>query len=229
MGLHGKGRRFMERPPVWPLADEESWPVGRQRWRRDPEAYEDRALCEPYPGATVLEDLEDAADDATTLRILARFTVIRILLLTRAGQLAGPKLRTEQRVAAAHLAMLPSHDWERRALENLADACSERRSPAPLEFVRMCAEAAAKRSHRMGAFALYRAGYEAAVDARWWEEAAVFAGGISRLARSEEARVSSRVWGWRAHVLETRHAKAVAEAEAAERAAAEQAGDGAAR
>lgn len=178
--------------------------LGRGR-SRDPEPFEDAALCEPFPGATVLADLAAPVQADATRLVLARYAVIRILLLAAAGRLRGPRLRREQRVAAAHLATLPSSDWERHTLDRLAHACGERPDSATLDLARSCADSAAQRGHPMGAFALYRAVYEVALAREWWEEAACAAGGIQRLAELEQARRAERVWRWRTRVLQTRH------------------------
>lgn len=217
-------RRVREVPPHWPHRDQYG-DYEPRRWQREPEPFEDGALPELYPGSLVMEDLVVEADAAATLRILARYTVVRLLLLCLSGELAGRKLRVERRIALEHLALLPTWDWERRALERLAMLC--RRAPAPelVDAVTVAAEAAAKRSQVLGAFTLYRAAYELALSERWWAEAAQVARGIMQLARLEEARYCIRLWRRRARVLDGR-ARRAAEAAAEAEAAADQEVDG---
>jgi hypothetical protein len=197
--------------------------AGRQRWMRDLEPFEDRAYREPFPGATVLEDMEEETGRDDGLTVLARYAVIRVLLLCAAGVLAGPRLRTEQRVALGHLALLPRRDWERHSLERLATSCRDLLTPEALHVTQLCAESAGRRGHVMGSFALFRAAYETSLAREWWDEAADAAHGISVLATATSAPRSARVWGWRYRVLQARHvrqreaeaeAKAAAEAEA---------------
>jgi hypothetical protein len=196
-------RRLRERPPNWPWSDDES-PASRQRWLREPEPFEDRGAFEPYPGATVLEDLAGSDDEYSSLRILARYTVVRLLHLARSGLLQGRCLSTEVRVARQHLALLPAPDWERRVLDRLCGLSSDAPASEIIDVAIIAAESAAKRGHGMGAFALYRAGYEIARDNRWWQAAERAANGIARLALLNEATYSTRLWQRRAAVLERR-------------------------
>jgi hypothetical protein len=200
----GEWGRLREEPARWPDRGRERDEPHRQRWLREPEPYEDRALFEPYPGATVLEDLAVPAEDGVPLRVLARYTVIRILLLGMAGTMAGAALRTERRIAMRHLALLPKHDWERLTLERLTAECCDNPEPGIMATVIIAAECAAKRGQPMGAYALYRGAFELGRRNGWWDEAARCAAGIERLARLDEAHVSARVWGWRCRVLEGR-------------------------
>jgi hypothetical protein len=193
-----------EQPPVWPRRGAERDEPQRQRWLREPEPYEERGIFEPYPGAMVLEDLPQSGEEAASVRILARYTVIRTLELSSAGVLEGRALRTERRIALAHLALLPRHDWERQRLERLTRLCEDEPVPEVVDAAIIAAECAAKRSQRMGAFALYRAGFEVAMPRSWWGEAARCAGGIARLAQLDELPVSARIWTWRRRVLEAR-------------------------
>lgn len=214
MHEHARTRRLRERPPVWPRREDGSGDrPGRRPWEREREPFEDGALPELYPGALAMEDMVPTDDDLTTLRVLARYTVLRLLLLSISGALSGTKLRTERHIALEHLALLPPYDWERRSLERLAGLCSETPAPELVQAATTAAEAAAKRSQSMGAFALYRTAYELAIAEEWWAEAAQVARGIAQLARLEEARYSIRLWRRRAAVLEGR---AVLAAEAAE-------------
>lgn len=218
MDMHEFARtsRLRERPPHWPRRNHDGDDADASHpHRREPEPFEDGALPELYPGALVMEDLTAADNDVATLRVLARYTVARLLLMSLAGRIAGRKLRVERRIVLEHLALLPDHDWERRALERLAMLC--RRAPAPelVAAATSAAEAAAKRSHVMGAFCLYRAGYELALAEQWWAEAAQMARGIAQLAGLEEARCSIRLWRRRAAVLEGRAARATLSAAAA--------------
>lgn len=205
----GRPRRLREVPPPWPRRNGEDEPE-RGRWDREIEPFEEHGVTELYPGSLVIDDLAAAADDVTTLRILARYTVIRVVLLSAAGMLAGTKLRVERRIALEHLTLLPPQDWERRALERLTVQCAESPAPAIICAIVVAAEAAAKRDHTMGAFALYRAGYEIACARHWWEGAAQAARGVACLARLEEAHRSIRLWERRAAVLERRVARAAA-------------------
>jgi hypothetical protein len=195
--------RLREQPPTWPRRGNRRAP-GLQRWLREPEPFEDRGAFEPYPGATVLQDLDTTRDEAGSLRILCRYTAVRVLLLATADRITGPDLRMECRVARGHLSLLPPHDWERRVLERLCEVCSVVPAGAAVEAAIIAAEAAAKRNHRMGAFALYRAAYEVARDRSGWPDAARAAAGIARLTHHAEAHHSTRVWRWRVGVLERR-------------------------
>jgi hypothetical protein len=202
--------RLRERPPAWPWSEGEV-PAGRERWLRDPEPFEDAGSVEPYPGATVLDDLAGSEEETSSLRILARYTVVRVLLLGTSGTLAAPALRTERRVARQHIALLPSHDWERLALDRLCEMSREAPGPDIVDAAIIAAECAAKRGHAMGAFSLYRAGYELAVEHGWWDPAARAARGAALLARLGEASRSTRLWNRRAGVLERRAARAEGE------------------
>jgi len=208
------GRRILrlwERGPRWPRdrqPDDVQWEymcAGMRRWTRDPEPFEKSGTFEPYPAATVLEDLEADAEETATLRILARYAVARLFLMWCAGVLTGARLAQERRVATGHLQLLPTHDWERRSLERLVAAC--RALPtAPAAAAAMApAENAAKRNHFMGAYALYRTIYEVSVRQGWWQEGAAAAHGIARVSIMCDAPRSQRIWRWRARVLETRH------------------------
>lgn len=192
-----------ERPPVWPRREDRPAAVS-QRWLREPEPFEDRGIFEPYPGATVLQDLDTATDETSSLRILGRYTAARVLLLGTAGLITGPRLLMECRIAREHLALLPSHDWERRILERLCEACCGSPAEAILDAAIIAAETAARRGHAMGAFALYRAAYELGRDRGLWASSAPAAAGIGRVARDNEAHRSARVWHWRKRVLERR-------------------------
>jgi hypothetical protein len=207
-------RRLREHPPGWPWRGEE--PAGRQRWLRDPEPFEDRGALEAYPGATVLEDLTGPDEEMAALRVLARYTAVRLLLLAVGGLLHGPKLRTERRVALGHLALLPAHDWERHALERLCAQAGHAPGPDVVNSAIVAAESAAKRGHGMGAFALYRAAFEIARVNGWWEEGARAAGGVERLAALNEAPWSARLWHRRAAVLQRRARRAALEQESAD-------------
>lgn len=214
----GRARRLREQRPGWPQRRDEPAP-GRQRWLAEPEPFEDRGIREPYPGATVMEDMSASEDGTSSLRVLARYTVIRVLILCALGRVRRPKLRAEQRVARQHLALLPRHDWERHALERLLVACDELLEEPVVDAAVTAAEAAAKRGHVMGALGLYRAAYELARDRGWWTDAVRAAHGLEQLSRMNEARRSARTWRWRGRVMEARAARQ-AEADAAEAAAA---------
>ncbi|CAN5894582.1 hypothetical protein BH23GEM9_BH23GEM9_33340 [soil metagenome] len=230
MGLHHHWTTWMrEQPPVWPRRDEEKESTRQQRWQLDPELFEDRGSFELYPGATVLEDLPSAPDEAGMLRVLARYTAVRLLALTLGG-LPKQRLRTERRIALGHIALLPIQEWERHLLERLARECTHEPQRSLIGAALTAGECAAKRDHCMGAFALYRAAYEIALARDWKYEAARAAACIAQLAVLEEAPVSARIWGWRARVLDRRFfiqseaeqmAKARARAEVEERARAE--------
>jgi hypothetical protein len=211
--VDGQPTALWERRPAWPRPGGRGrvrWAdmnPGMRRWLREPEPFERRAEHDPYPGATTLDDLAPETDEATTLRVLARYTTVRLLLLWSAGGLAGPKLHTERRVALEHLALLPSHDWERRALERLAALCRGEPSPEAVAGAALPAECAAKHGHFMGAFALYRAAWELALRREWWRDAADTAAAVARLARMYEAPRSDRLWSWRSRVLLVRAAR----------------------
>ncbi|MBR9988455.1 MAG: hypothetical protein KFH98_01810 [Gemmatimonadetes bacterium] len=207
MHRHTSPGRLRERPPPWPRRNHRDGP-GRRPWEREREPFEDLALPEIYPGALVMDDLDAVEDDLVTIRVLARYTVARLLILSVSGTLAGSSLRTERRVALEHLALLPQHDWERRGLERLAGLCGEEPDRELLDAATTAAEAAAKRSQILGAFTLYRAAYKLAIAQQWWAEAAQVARGITQLARLEDAHYSIRLWRRRAAVLEARALRA---------------------
>jgi hypothetical protein len=212
MDMHQYDRRsrLRQRPPSWPRRND-GFDAASRRWEREPEPFEDDAVPEFYPGALVMEDLFVTDNDVATLRIIARYAVVRLLSLSLAGALTGVKLRTERQIALDYLAQLPACDWERRTLERVAMRCRQVPAPALVEAATIAAEAAAKRSQIMGAFSLYRSAYELAIAEKWWAAAAQVAHGIAQLARLDEARYSVRLWRRRAAVLERR---AVREAEA---------------
>jgi hypothetical protein len=217
MHEHARTRRLRERPPVWPRREDGRGDrPGRRPWEREREPFEEGALPELYPGSLAMEDMVPTEDDSATLRVLARYTVLRLLLLSISGALSGTKLRTERHIALDHLALLPEYDWERRSLERLARLCSETPAPELVQAATGAAEAAAKRSQAMGAFALYRTAYELAIAEEWWAEAAQVARGIAQLARLEEAGYSIRLWRKRAVVLDGRAARAAAAADSVE-------------
>lgn len=195
-----------EQPPTWPRREPDRGARSHSR-QREPEVYEESSAHELYPGATAMEDLLQTGDELGRLRILGRYIVTRLLVLSCAGWLGGAKLRVERRVALEHLALLPQHDWERLALERLCVLCRETPAPAIVPAAIVAAEAAAKRGHGFGAFALYRATYELARNRGWWAAAATAARGIVRLARLDEARYSERLWERRARVLDRRVAR----------------------
>ena len=207
MREYGRPRRLRERPPSWPRRPEGD-SSDSPRWLREPEPFEDDALPELYPGALIMDDLLVSQDDVATTRILARYTVARVLLLSLDGSLTGTRLRVERRIALEHLALLPQCDWERRALERLAMLCREAPAPAIIDAITVAAEAAAKRSQTMGAFTLYRTAYELSLSEHWWAEAAQSARGIGQLARLEEAHRCVRLWRRRAAVLDRRAIRA---------------------
>ena len=178
------------------------------RWRRPLERWETPYGIERYPGATVLEDWELTLDDpAGTARVLARYAVIRVVLLSKAGLLRGVKLLTERRIALEHLALLPPADRERMALRRVNDLCAEIPLPSLPGAIVIAAEAAAKRAHVMSAFAFFRTAHHLAMEAQRWGDAARAARGIAQIARMDEARYSTRRWEARATVLEARAAR----------------------
>jgi hypothetical protein len=193
-----------ECPPPWPRRDDDEDRPAPRRWERAREPFEDHGAHEAFPGALVMDDMVAADDQLTTLRVLARYTALRVLLLAVAGRLRGRKLRAEQRIALEHLALLPGHDWERRGLERLVMLSREQPAPEIVDAIVTAAEAAAKRAHVMGAFALYRAAWDLALARAWWADAARAAHGIAAIARLEEARFSFRLWRRRAAALDCR-------------------------
>jgi hypothetical protein len=198
-------RGVREQQPLWPRRQRRAAGTDPDRWRRPPEPWEAPFAIERYPGATVLEDWELTQNDpGGTARVLARYAVIRVVLLSEAGLLRGVKLRTERRIATEHLALLPAGDWERMALRRVNDLCAETPPRSLSSAILVAAEAAAKRGHTMGAFAFYRTAHHLAMEARAWDEASRAARGIARLARLDEAPYSTRLWEWRALVLERR-------------------------
>jgi hypothetical protein len=178
--------------------------AGMQRWLRDPEPFERRGEYDPFPAATVLDDLVPETSEQETLRVLARYTATRVLILWGAGVLHGSKLLTERRVASGHLGLLPVHDWERRTLMRLVASCRDQPAPAALLNALAPAESAARRGHFLGAFALYRGIWDIALRHGWLEQATSAAAGIARLAAMSQAPRSVRLWSWRVRVLMAR-------------------------
>ena len=217
MGVDPKRRtpQVREARPEWPRRKEPA-DQPSERESRAPEIWETPHGVESYPGSTVLEDWAVTEEDEVgTVRVLARYAVMRVLLLRDAGVLAGNKLRTERRIATEHLGLLPTQDWERMALQRLNDLCKDPFPTQVLNAINVAAEAAAKRGHVMGAFSLYRAAYAMALERAVWDDAERGARGIARLARMDEAQYSARLWERRANVLEKRVARARAAAAAA--------------
>jgi hypothetical protein len=222
--------RVREERPSWPRRDREEELPEPTRWQRPPEPWETPFGVEAYPGAMVLEDIQEEMEDPVgTVRVLARYAVIRVLLLNAAGVLMGAKLKQERRIAMEHVGLLPTNDWERMTLQRLTELCRDEPPPFLLGAVSTAAEAAAKRGHAMGAFALFSAAYQLGLDRGQLDDAARAARGISRLARMDEAQYSARLWERRANAIERRvvrlreeaRAAAVLEAEEAARAAEE--------
>ena len=206
---HARLARLREQPPPWPRRHTNDHPQDRRR-QREREPFEDNVMPELYPGSLVMDDLIMTDDDTVTLRVLARYTTARVLILCLSDELTGAKLRMERRIALEHLALLPDYDWERRALERVIMACTDEPARAIIEVITSAAEAAAKRSRIMGSFVFYRAAWELAVKNEWWPEGAQVARGIAQLARLEDARFSIRLWRRRAAVLEGRARRAAA-------------------
>ncbi|HSK17511.1 MAG TPA: hypothetical protein VK912_00115 [Longimicrobiales bacterium] len=200
---HARPARMREQPPPWPRRNVGDRP-GDARREREREPFEDNVLPELYPGSLVMEDLVVTHDDKATLRVLARYTCARVLVMCLSGELTAAKLRMEKRITLEHLALLPDYDWERRALERVIVACTDEPARDIIEIITSAAEAAAKRSQVMGSFVFYRAAWELAVKNEWWPEGAQVARGIAQLARLEEASYSIRLWRRRAAVLEAR-------------------------
>jgi hypothetical protein len=204
--------RVREQPPEWPFDEQPpQWrPAGSGddapwRSRRAPDRWEDPYGSEPYPGSTVLDDFDlTLGDDAGTARVLARYTVVRLLVLCAAGLLRGVKLRTEQRVATGHLELLPPGDGERRELDRAIALCDDTSAPALPGTLVGAAAWAVRHEHVSGAFALFRAAFHLAVHAGDWRAAADAAEGIARLARLDECHRSGRLWERRASVLRRR-------------------------
>ena len=196
-----------ERPPMWPRREGEPDPHGDGFGTRPREPYEPGGLAEFYAGSATIEDMESEGGEEN-LRVLARYTVARLLSLATSGQLTGRDLRIERRVALQHLELLPAHDWERRLLEQLVGHCRDTITPPIFGPLLLAAESAVKRGQNYGAFDLYRAGYHLGVSRGWWEEAERSATGVARLARLDEARVSARLWRRRARVLAHRAQRA---------------------
>lgn len=207
-----------EQAPHWPRrADEPEDQPSRQRWRREPEPFEEGGLVELFAGAAVLQD---AADGADNLRILVRFVVARLLGLAASGRIGAAELRIERRLALDHLRLLPRHDWERRLLEQLVAYCRQNIGHGVMGILLVAAEASAKRGHSYGAFDLYRSGFDLSRARGWWEDAQRCADGIARLAVLEEAHRSATLWRRRARVMYRR-----AEAAAVDRSLPDSAGE----
>ena len=164
---------------------------------------------EPFAGATILNDLALFPEDADALRwILVRYAAVRAIasLLTR--DVDAQDLRIDRSVGLNHVMCLPMLDREawalRRALEMLTN-------PPPRAMAGSLLHAGAgaeQRTHLHGAFGIYYLVYRLAGRYGWHEEAAGAARGAERIAKTEGAAWSPRLWRRRARVMEKRCAVA---------------------
>lgn len=166
-------------------------PMRRSLWER---------VVEPYAASMVLEDLVGSVSDpAGSVRILARFAVVRTVLLVQAGDLEGTPLRVEAAIARRHLRRLPATDRERRTLHRLLRTGTT--PGATLRLVHCAYRAAghaAAAGHHAAAFRLHSFSYMLALAGNRRGDAARAARSIARAADRGGAPRSARLWRARA-------------------------------
>lgn len=158
----------------------------RELWTRE---------TEPYPGALVLWDLDDAGDEDAAV-ILARFAVARWIMV--AAHRGRGRLRRERHAVHGYLRQVPVP--ARGPLLRLL----RKRAPAPRSFyraLRATGMQAAEYRHAGGAYTFLRLAYEIAIGAAQRRPAARIAAHLARLAAVDDAPYSARVWTERVRVL----------------------------
>lgn len=153
------------------------------------------AAREPYPAATVLDDLEMCGSDvAGCTRVLARFATLRCALLAASG-LGGRALELERSAAVDYIEALPPGVEAVAFAEVLSAAVPE----PGRELVRaLRAAAAVAAPHTHGAFALLRAAWAVALARRWDPLVAAAAGDIAALAHAADCPDQAIAWERRA-------------------------------
>lgn len=160
---------------------------------RDPRAHYGPGAIEPerFPAELALRDLRGAEDPDATVRILARYAVLRAWLLATAAD-TPPELLDHARItAAAHLAAAPD-EWREGTLLHalLQPDQAERASELLLE----AAEAAEAAGHVDSALAARTAAWTAAIRRLWLDRAAELATGIAGFLRRCGGRLEAESW-----------------------------------
>jgi hypothetical protein len=179
-----------EQPDPMP-GDEPNLPPRRRRRAQELWARE----TEPYAGALVLCDLEEAGDEDVAT-ILARFAVAGFI--TAAARGGHAELQRARRSARQYLRHAPPE--VRRPLARLL---SERaRAPRPFYLaLRAVGLQAAAAGHAGGAYTFLRLAYEVAIAAAQPLPAARVAAHLARHAAQDDAPYSARCWTARVHTL----------------------------
>lgn len=180
-------------PPRWRS------PGSRLGTRRDPRPADRWGPGrEPYPGATVLLDLDDVArDPAAASAIVARFAAVQIMLLVDAGVLTGTELEAEIQTARTYLEELETfRPGERDALGEILEALpglSESRStPALATALISAGDAARDWGHPAGARACYLAASHFARREGWHAEEASADAALANLQANLSPNLSPR-------------------------------------
>lgn len=169
--------------------------------RREPELWERAA--EPYPAATVLEDLLAVVGDADAAqRIVARFAATRMVLLVLHGGINEEELAEERAVARLYVEALPHGDAERRVLGRLLALTRSRVRRAVGTCANEAGELAGSFDHDAGAFWLHYVAYTAGRAFGWPEESLRAARAIEGAATARGAVHSQRLWRGRVAALE---------------------------
>jgi len=158
------------------------------------------AAREPYPAATVLDDLELCGHDvAGCTRVLARFAALRCALLA-AGGLGGRALEHERSAAVDYIEALPP-GAEAVALAELLIAAVPEPGHGLVRALRAAAAVAAPHTH--GAFALLRAAWAIALGRHWDPLVTAAAGDIAALAHAAGYPGDAVAWERRAAAART--------------------------
>lgn len=151
---------------------------------------------EVFPAEGVLRDLCAAAAEGETRRIVARYCVIRFVLLRETGE--APELVRHARTAALEHLRQVEDGLEVEEMRRLAEC------PEPAESVTAGLAAVAARAesagHVNGAFAAWRAAY-AVARRREPGHAAELAGSIALFLRRRGGAGQARAWEARARML----------------------------
>lgn len=194
----------------WPFARSSRQRLQAVRWRRSPaQAVAPWSAsapwlspAEPFPAATVLEDLcrdsvgETAAEG--TARVIARYVALKAVL---AG--SDARAANERHAALGYLQQLADGDAERWALSAALRAQADRDAVRLVARLADAAGLAAERGHGRGAFALAWTGHLSAAP-RDPAGAARCAGRLARLARGAGDEAAVAIWRRREAALRER-------------------------
>jgi hypothetical protein len=162
-------------------------------------------LYELFPGATVLDDLETHPADETAARwIIVRYAAVRGVASLLGDRIDERELRIERNVGLNHLRSVPMLDREAWSLRKMLEALRPQPQRQLAKYLVDAGEAAARRGHGRGAYAMFHVAYRLSLPRRWHAEGARAARGIERLAREGGAVYSPRLWRRRARVMERR-------------------------